>query len=197
MDQKYIIIIVLLVIAVVLIYYFFFFEKKEEVEFAKQDEEVELANPAAVNCIEKGGTLESVEFKQGTDSLCMFDDNSQCWEWDLYKGLCKKGDLKVKITLESSGEVASRGDTVEVHYTGSLETGVVFDSSIERGPFSFTLGENRVIKGWEYGVLGMKVGEKRILTISPNLGYGSTGVGGSIPPNANLIFEVELLRIIK
>jgi len=189
MDQKYIIIIVLLVVAAILVYYFFFSDKKEETE--------EMPNPAAVNCIDKGGSLEFVEFKQGTDGLCVFDDNSQCWEWDLHNGLCKKGDLKVEITSESSGEIASKGDTVEVHYTGSLESGTVFDSSTGRGPFSFTLGENRVIKGWEYGVLGMKVGEKRILTISSNLGYGAAGVGGAIPPNATLIFEVELLRIIK
>ncbi|MFH1509628.1 MAG: FKBP-type peptidyl-prolyl cis-trans isomerase [Candidatus Nealsonbacteria bacterium] len=190
MDQKYIVIIILLIVIVALVYYFFFIDKKEE--------KIELANPAAVNCIDKGGSLSSVEFKEGIDGLCVFEDNSQCWQWDLQKGLCKKGDLKVEITQESAGEIASKGDTVEVHYTGSLESGTVFDSSVQRGtPFSFTLGENRVIRGWEYGVLGMKVGEKRILTISSNLGYGPAGAGGAIPPNATLIFEVELLRIIK
>lgn len=188
MDQKYIIII-LLVVAVGLVYYFFFTDKKVEV--------AEPTNTSTSNCLKQGGLLSPIEFKQGTENLCIFKDNSQCWEGDLDNKLCKEGDLKVEIRLKGSGERASKGDRVEVHYTGSLESGTVFDSSRERGPFSFTLGENRVIKGWEYGVLGMKVREKRILTISSNLGYGVSGAGEAIPPNATLIFEVELLNIIK
>ena len=104
--------------------------------------------------------------------------------------------VKTEILQEGSGEASKTGDTVTVHYTGTLEDGTKFDSSVDRGtPFPFTLGENRVIQGWELGVLGMKVGEKRKLTIPPELGYGSQGAGKLIPPNATLIFEVELLKI--
>jgi len=105
--------------------------------------------------------------------------------------------MKVETLKEGTGNASKSGDTVSVHYTGILVDGTKFDSSLDRNqPFSFTLGEGRVIKGWELGVLGMKVGEKRKLTIPSDLGYGSTGTpGGPIPPNATLIFEVELLGI--
>lgn len=104
--------------------------------------------------------------------------------------------VKTEILKEGSGAEAKTGDAVTVHYTGALENGVKFDSSLDRGtPFEFTLGQNRVIQGWELGVLGMKVGEKRKLTIPSELGYGATGAGRAIPPNATLIFEVELLKI--
>lgn len=111
-------------------------------------------------------------------------------------------ELKINIEREGQGEPATTGDTVSVHYTGKLLDGTIFDSSVPRGtPFEFRLGEGRVIAGWEAGVKGMKVGEKRILTIPGNLGYGSGGVpnrgkpGYLIPPNATLVFEVELLAI--
>jgi len=104
--------------------------------------------------------------------------------------------LKVEVLQEGTGEGAKNGDTVIVHYTGTLENGTKFDSSIDRGqPFSFVLGAGRVIQGWDQGILGMKVGEKRKLTIPPELAYGSSGAGNVIPPNATLIFEVELLGI--
>ena len=93
------------------------------------------------------------------------------------------------------GEEAISGKTVTVEYTGRLENGEQFDSSIGRAPFSFTLGEGRVIKGWDEGVQGMKVGGKRELTIPPELGYGSRGAGNVIPANATLIFEIELLKV--
>jgi FKBP-type peptidyl-prolyl cis-trans isomerase len=105
-------------------------------------------------------------------------------------------NMKIEILQEGSGEPAKTGDLVTVHYTGTLESGTKFDSSLDRGtPFPFTLGQNRVIQGWELGVLGMKVGEKRKLTIPPKLGYGNQGAGELIPPNATLIFQVELLKI--
>lgn len=104
--------------------------------------------------------------------------------------------MDVQTLKEGSGEPAKTGDTVSVHYTGTLTNGTKFDSSVDRGqPFEFTLGENRVIQGWELGVLGMKVGEKRKLTIPPELGYGDRAVGAVIPANSTLIFEVELLAI--
>jgi FKBP-type peptidyl-prolyl cis-trans isomerase FkpA len=98
-------------------------------------------------------------------------------------------DLKI-----GTGATAQAGRTVTVHYTGWLENGKKFDSSVDRGqPFSFPLGAGRVIKGWDEGVQDMKVGGKRKLIIPANLGYGARGAGGVIPPNATLIFEVELL----
>lgn len=95
-----------------------------------------------------------------------------------------------------AGAEAKAGDTVDVHYTGTLKDGTKFDSSRDRGrPFSFHLGAGRVIKGWDEGVAGMKVGGKRTLVIPANLGYGARGVPNLIPPNAELRFEVELLAI--
>jgi len=106
--------------------------------------------------------------------------------------------MKVEVLKEGTGPEAKVGDTVSVHYTGTLLNGTKFDSSVDRGqPFSFVLGQNRVIKGWELGVLGMKVGEKRKLTIPPELAYGNQAVGGVIPANSTLVFDVELLGINK
>ena len=103
----------------------------------------------------------------------------------------KYSDLKV-----GTGDTAKKGDTVEVHYTGWLKNGKKFDSSLDRGkPFSFQLGAGRVIKGWDEGVAGMKVGGKRKLIIPSKLAYGEAGAGDVIPPNAELTFEVELLKI--
>jgi FKBP-type peptidyl-prolyl cis-trans isomerase FkpA len=100
-----------------------------------------------------------------------------------------------EITL-GTGESAKAGDNVSVHYTGWLEDGTKFDSSVDRGqPFEFPLGNGSVIRGWDEGVAGMKVGGVRKLTIPPELGYGDQGAGGLIPPGATLIFEVELLAI--
>jgi FKBP-type peptidyl-prolyl cis-trans isomerase len=104
--------------------------------------------------------------------------------------------LKIETLKEGSGVGAKTGDTVTVNYTGKLTDGTVFDSSLNSGrtPFQFTLGQNRVIQGWEQGVLGMKVGEKRKLTIPPELGYGSQDYG-PIPGNSTLTFEIDLLKI--
>lgn len=100
-----------------------------------------------------------------------------------------------EITL-GSGETAQAGHTVSVHYTGWLTDGQKFDSSKDRGmPFEFNLGAGEVIRGWDEGVQGMQVGGIRKLTIPAELGYGRRGAGGVIPPNATLVFEVELLAV--
>ncbi len=104
--------------------------------------------------------------------------------------------LKIEDLQEGNGAIAENGDLVQVHYTGTLENGKKFDSSKDRNrPFEFNLGEGEVIAGWYQGVLGMKVGGVRKLTIPANLGYGSRGIPGVIPRGASLIFEVELLAI--
>jgi FKBP-type peptidyl-prolyl cis-trans isomerase len=101
-----------------------------------------------------------------------------------------------------SGEVAKTGDTVSMNYTGRLEDGTIFDSNVDPKfqhvePFVFTLGAGQVIPGWDKGIVGMKVGEKKTLVIPPEDAYGAAGAGGVIPPNATLIFDVELLAIKK
>ena len=113
------------------------------------------------------------------------------------KVVTTKSGLKYEDLKEGTGAEAKKGDTVEVHYTGWLTNGKKFDSSKDRNePFSFKLGAGMVIKGWDEGVAGMKVGGKRKLMIPPELGYGARGAGGgAIPPNATLIFEIELLKI--
>jgi FKBP-type peptidyl-prolyl cis-trans isomerase len=105
--------------------------------------------------------------------------------------------LKVEVLKQGTGVEAKSGDKVTVHYTGTLLDGTKFDSSLDRNqPFSVTLGAGQVIKGWDLGLVGMKVGEKRKLTLAPDLAYGASGVPNSpIGPNATLVFEIELLKI--
>jgi FKBP-type peptidyl-prolyl cis-trans isomerase len=107
-------------------------------------------------------------------------------------------DFKTKIMdlRAGTGTECKAGDSVSVHYTGTLEDGKKFDSSRDRGqPFTFTLGQGRVIKGWDVGVAGMKVGGQRRLEIPPEEAYGSRGAGSAVPPNATLYFDVELLKV--
>ena len=118
----------------------------------------------------------------------------------VFAGSTGVSDLKIEEQTVGTGATAKAGDNVSVHYTGWLseagKPGKKFDSSVDRGePFQFPLGAGMVIQGWDQGVAGMKVGGKRRLIIPSELGYGSRGAGAAIPPNAELIFDVELLAI--
>jgi len=104
--------------------------------------------------------------------------------------------LQYDDLVVGSGKMAEAGMNVSVHYTGWLTDGTKFDSSVDRGqPFVFQLGSGQVIKGWDEGVKGMRIGGKRKLTIPPDMGYGDRGAGGVIPPGATLVFDVELLDV--
>jgi len=112
------------------------------------------------------------------------------------KEITTSSGLQYIDQVVGTGDTAKSGQTVSVHYTGWLTNGKKFDSSVDRGqPFSFRLGVGQVIKGWDEGVQGMKIGGKRKLTIPSNLGYGARGAGGLIPPHATLVFDVELLGV--
>ncbi len=113
-----------------------------------------------------------------------------------FKEIKDTGSLQAIVLTEGTGATVVAGDTVAVHYTGWLTSGTKFDSSLDRGqPFSFQVGTGSVIAGWDQGVVGMKVGEKRRLVIPSELGYGAAGAGASIPPNSTLVFDVQLLGI--
>jgi FKBP-type peptidyl-prolyl cis-trans isomerase FkpA len=133
-------------------------------------------------------------------SRCASEQNNSATSQATSEGSNMSQTTKVeKLIIEDvkvgTGAEAKAGQTVFVHYTGTLMDGTQFDSSKDRGPFNFRLGAGQVIKGWDQGVAGMKVGGVRNLTIPADLAYGSRGAGGVIPPNADLKFEVELLDV--
>ena len=181
----------------------------------------QLVAPSTVTAAPSGGATTAVVRSVGSDTtpralfeldpedpnptlFAMAPDNTSA-DVSALGGPLESADTRItasglKITELSVGDgaEASAGQTVVVHYRGTLENGKQFDASYDRvTPFSFPLGAGRVIKGWDEGVVGMKVGGKRKLVIPPDLAYGSRGAGGVIPPNATLTFEVELLDVKK
>ncbi len=155
-----------------------------------------------VGALTVGGILYFVFFTKPVEPVAdiKWEDNYQLTNnqanMDNPTAVPSTNNLIIEVLKPGSGEASTNGQKVAVHYTGWLTSGQKFDSSLDRGqPFEFTLGARQVIPGWDEGVLGMKIGEKRKLTIPANLGYGAQGAGEVIPPNATLIFEVELLAI--
>ena len=143
-----------------------------------------------------------VEAKADAEKVEAKDDAKETKKVKEPEVITTKSGLQYIDHVVGDGDEAVKGVTVEVHYTGWLnedgKKGKKFDSSKDRNqPFSFPLGGGRVIRGWDEGVAGMKVGGKRELIIPPDLGYGAGGAGAAIPPNATLIFDVELLKVVK
>ncbi len=146
------------------------------------------------------GTAEQTA--QVAESNVVFVGDGENVNGERVKALVNAADISGNLTkmviddiVVGTGEAVKEGDTVSVHYVGTLQDGMEFDNSQKRGePFEFTVGEGRVIKGWEEGLVGMKVGGQRILVIPPDMGYGKNGIG-PIPGNATLVFKIELLTI--
>lgn len=145
-----------------------------------------------------GGTY-FLRSRQTSDSSLKKDEQSDIIDnttMDEDNTAGKVSEMQIEDIVVGEGAEAITGSTVSVNYMGTFEDGSEFDSSYKRGvPFEFTLGAGRVIEGWDKGVVGMKVGGKRKLTIPPQLAYGEQGVPGAIPPNSTLIFEIELLEV--
>jgi FKBP-type peptidyl-prolyl cis-trans isomerase FkpA len=146
--------------------------------------------------------VQNIEGQSQVSSVAVVDETNANQQEALFGALASSlneqglvSKLVVDDVVVGSGEEAQAGDTVTVHYVGTLQNGQQFDNSNTRGePFTFTLGENNVIAGWEQGIVGMKIGGERILVIPPEMGYGAKNVG-PIPGNATLVFAVELLAI--
>ena len=185
-TQIIIFLIIILLVVVVAVYYFRESENNQPNGQAnKQAAKDQLAESQATGSQpDDNQTLTVSEMNQQKNSAASADNS-----------VVETNSLDIKTLREGTGESAKAGDELEVHYTGTLKDGTKFDSSRDRGvPFNFTLGAGQVIRGWDYGMIGMKVGEIRKLTIPAELGYGSADMG-TIPPNSTLIFEVELLKI--
>ncbi|MEM8778549.1 MAG: FKBP-type peptidyl-prolyl cis-trans isomerase [Cyanobacteria bacterium P01_G01_bin.49] len=155
-----------------------------------------FGNPNKQTAIASSAQKEITETSLKETLLSLNIADKELSEMDLENAVETSSGLKYIQVKEGDGESPTTGQTVTVHYTGTLEDGKKFDSSRDRGqPFSFKIGVGQVIKGWDEGVSSMKVGGNRILIIPPDLGYGAQGAGGVIPANATLIFDVELLGI--
>ncbi|MGK7890234.1 MAG: FKBP-type peptidyl-prolyl cis-trans isomerase [Leptolyngbyaceae cyanobacterium] len=150
--------------------------------------------PDAVEGTDEAGTGEPIDESEA--EAIANPDESEAGSEAVAEVITTESGLQYVELVEGTGATPVTGSTVQVHYTGTLENGAVFDSSRDRGrPFSFRIGVGQVIKGWDEGVGSMQVGGRRKLIIPSELGYGTRGAGGVIPPNATLIFDVELLRI--
>lgn len=174
---------------------FFGGASSEAIAAEHQAPTTELSAPAATAAQELDATATPSFFIANADTQedVEMTDSSQMTSSDVVT--TESGLQYIELT-EGTGATPQPGQRVVVHYTGTLEDGTKFDSSRDRNrPFTFTIGVGQVIQGWDEGVGTMKVGGRRQLIIPPDLGYGARGAGGVIPPNATLIFDVELLRI--
>lgn len=164
-------------------------ENEESVENREQNQEQSDESEVLIeNDLTTENMAEETEENEEKEEISLETDSIRALEQD---------GLKIKVLKEGSGQqMVENNNKVTVHYVGKLINGRKFDSSIDRGkPFEFTVGQGEVIQGWEKGVLKMRIGEKRQLTIPAELGYGAMGAGRTVPPNATLIFEIELLSI--
>lgn len=161
-------------------------EKAEEKKEAAAPEATEQTTPSRTEAPE---TMTLDQMKAALAEKLQFD-------WADVKN--DPSGLEYIVRQEGTGDIPKQGDVIKAHYTGYLMNGTKFDSSVDRGqPFQTPIGVGRVIAGWDQAFTSMKVGEKRILIIPPELGYGARGAGNVIPPNATLLFDVELLGIVK
>jgi len=166
-------------------------ERKRIEEESKRKEEEKLRRQEAQREQESQRRKEEEEYKSPEEEYYYYEDYPS-------ESSCEPGELKMQVTHSPGrcGKIAREGDQLTMHYTGKLSNGRKFDSSVDRNkPFQFTLGVGQVIAGWDEGLSGMCVGEKRTLVIPPDLAYGEQGVGAVIPPCSVLVFDVELLDI--
>lgn len=150
----------------------------------------------AANLAEPAASVAETQIAQAAEDLVVEEETNTEETSPEETLVTTDSGLQYEDIVEGTGAMPQAGQRVTVHYTGTLEDGTKFDSSRDRNrPFSFTIGVGQVIKGWDEGVATMRVGGQRKLIIPPELGYGARGAGGVIPPNATLLFDVELLRI--
>lgn len=162
-------------------------------QFTNRGQEAIAAPQSTIQPNAATTTAQILAQASSTNAADLMTDENQAQDENI---VTTPSGLKYIDVVEGTGEMPQRGQTVTVHYTGTLENGRKFDSSRDRNqPFEFPIGAGRVIKGWDEGLSTMKVGGQRRLIIPPELGYGSRGAGGVIPPNATLIFDVELLGV--